>query len=638
MKNVKPLLELIVIFVWALFVTFPLANLNENIIPKGGDFSAAVSTNSFWIDVKKCGLCALWDGSMEGGAPALADVLSSKLHPIVAVFTLFLGTVNGAKLSLVFIFFLAGVSQWWLAKELNLGVVGRVWSSCMVIAAGHLSGKMEAGDYGLILSIVSSSFVYPAILKMHKEISNRSAVILGIVLALLFIAGQGYMQVGFILMLPTLIFLFPVNIKAFFQILKKYFLAILIMLLLSSIFLIPFFHFYPNFIKGMDNKFTYAQSFKNVLLNLVISDRSYYYGNNFKIFAAPSFYVNYVGWIPIIFALWGILEVTNPYKKRVILFLVTSGFISLWVASAYPMKIIAQFLPNHWITHVFSYIRYSSVISSLAVTPILGLSAIGVDRVMKTDKKHYQIRQYFCKNFITKNLIWYICVFFALIFSLQSAWIFGKSWIQTFHIYPDVSKIINALKTPDLQWVNTPIEQIFIEPATRAGLKLSNATKRWGWKDREKPQPLLEASRNGLSSGMFLREIREGVYISEAYSGREYAAVTHKDGSKTACQAFGIGANIDVFCTLKKPGILEVKENNWSGWNADIDNRSIIIKPEKWLSVDLNDGQHLLRFRYRPADFYYGISLTIIGIILCLWIAISDRTGKNIRLGYSKKS
>ena len=50
--------------------------------------------------------------------------------------------------------------------------------------------------------------------------------------------------------------------------------------------------------------------------------------------------------------------------------------------------------------------------------------------------------------------------------------------------------------------------------------------------------------------------------------GREYAAVTAPDGSRSVCTATGTGGNIHLTCDAPVSGILTVEENYWPGWSA----------------------------------------------------------------------
>src|SRR5204863_6622099 len=137
-------------------------------------------------------------------------------------------------------------------------------------------------------------------------------------------------------------------------------------------------------------------------------------------------------------------------------------------------------------------------------------------------------------------------------------------------------------------------EHAWVTPAEEKGLKLTWLWG-WAWKDRKPPDPVVAASRSGVPERMVQRSVVEGIAISTALPGHEYAAVTHPDGSRTVCPAQGLGGFIDVTCDAPAAGVLTVLENSWSGWQAAVDSRSVPLRSEQWLSVDVPAGRHSIQ-------------------------------------------
>ena len=158
--------ELLLIGLWAFWVGREYLDFSPNIIPGGREFSSAIQTHHIWTTFKECGWCVLWNGSVKGGYPAFSDIYGSMLHPIVILCTFLLGVVNGAKLALVISLWVAGIAQWWIAKELKVHRVARIWSSGLAVVGGHLLGRMEQGNFGLVLSTAMASLVFGGILSV----------------------------------------------------------------------------------------------------------------------------------------------------------------------------------------------------------------------------------------------------------------------------------------------------------------------------------------------------------------------------------------------------------------------------------------------------------------------------------------
>src|SRR3990172_5683329 len=156
------LAEWAIIGLWAAWVG--RAFLNSNIFdwPVGREFGSQVLSHHLWVQMQRCGLCALWNGQVNGGYPALADVFGSSLHPVVMVTTLMLGVVNGVKATFIISLGLAGLAQWWIARTLGTGRVARLWSAFLVIVGGHLATRLDVAAFDLVTSTATCSLALAA--------------------------------------------------------------------------------------------------------------------------------------------------------------------------------------------------------------------------------------------------------------------------------------------------------------------------------------------------------------------------------------------------------------------------------------------------------------------------------------------
>lgn len=158
--------ELILLVIWAWWLASPYLNSSPRVSPGGIDLPLQIHFNHVWTRARECGLCAMWNGNTGGGNPAFADIFPSTLHPLTITTTLGWGVINGSKVALLAILFMAGMAQWWLAYELGLGVVARVWSGAMAIVAGNIIGRMEMGWINVALSTAACVLVYPPLIRV----------------------------------------------------------------------------------------------------------------------------------------------------------------------------------------------------------------------------------------------------------------------------------------------------------------------------------------------------------------------------------------------------------------------------------------------------------------------------------------
>jgi hypothetical protein len=172
-----------------------------------------------------------------------------------------------------------------------------------------------------------------------------------------------------------------------------------------------------------------------------------------------------------------------------------------------------------------------------------------------------------------------------------------------------------------LQWVNAPFGlHFYVTPAAGMNLKLAAGVQPWYWRDRPNPQPVLEASLGGPPPDMTQQAEVAQVGIYQAPPGREYAIAKLASGGISLCSAHGSGGMIDVTCQTAEQGQLIVEENSWSGWQAWIDGQVVSLEQNRWLSVVLPAGSHIIEFRYWPWDVPLGLALCLIGTALALYL------------------
>jgi hypothetical protein len=608
-------LELGLLAVWSISIGWDFLDMNPRVVPSGHDFNssdefgATIQANYFWSQALKCGWCAVWNGFQRGGYPALADIQGSMLHPIVILTTLLWGVVNGVKITLVLSFWFAGVAQWWIARELNLGWMPRMWSAAIVIAGGHLAGRMEAGVYSVVLSTAMASLVLAALIRLARTSALSDAVILGILTASAIVSGQGYIQIGLIGILPVAIYFFIPRRENTLSSWKNYLIAAGIALLLAAPLLIPLTHFSPNIVKDMDPEFKSAQPLSYLPLNLVIDDPSFFRTDLLRKLPYPYLYTLYIGWIPVVLAIFAFNKIAEKDRKF-ILFMGFGTLMEFLLASAVLLKLSAIILPQ------VNGIRYSQLIAGLAIPLILGLSAYGLEKFITL-----------CWSALGQDraTIWKTALQFVLliplIYSLQSCFQFSQVWIGTKYLPDDIFKTLEALKTEDLQWVAPPFgEHAYVAPAIEMGMKLSPGILPWHWRDREPPQAVRYVTNAEISSDR--ASLSEPSYYMR--DNNPYAGIQTGDKVQP-CIASGSGGFIEVTCVAEHAGKLIVKENSWTGWQAWVDGKSTQLNDDQWLEVAAPAGWHKFTFSYLPWDVPLGLILFTIGCVISIQLLIDQK-------------
>jgi hypothetical protein len=615
--------EILLILFWAVIVGLPYLTFEQDMVPAGTEFSTAIQMHHIWEQAQECGTCAFWYGHTEGGFPSFVDPISSVLHPLVILTTLIWGALNGAKVALVGSFAMAGVAQWWLARVIGLGRAARLWSGLMVVVAGHLAARMDLGAFNMVLSAAACALVLPPLVAVLQSGSLRMTVVLGIVLALAGVSGNGYLQVSLAFCLLAVPIMLPWDKPQALLRVRRLGLALALALLLAAPFLVPYAHFLPNMAKDFDTEFASSQPFAYVPLNLIVRDYDFYTSEVLGKNPYPAHYVIYVGWIPVLLALWGIFGARRRDEIRLVAFLAASMLLAFWVASAEPLRWLVAVSPVQAFSEFLAGVRFTGIMAAMGVPFLLALSAMGLDRLTRLD--NLKARLSFGRGegsgpVLRLDMRWLLLI--PAVLAISDAWSFNSHWIRSVSLGDHVPLVVDALQTPDLQWVELPLGQHFyVEPSVNAGLKISvDFFRTWHWRDEPKPEPMLEASVYGVSDDMEERTRVEGIYINQN-ADNAYAMVWHGEDEATRCAAYGTGGHIDVQCELDQGGLLIVKERNWSGWKAHLDDEPLQIRSNTWLSVQLPPGTHEVTFRYRPWDVWLGLFLFGVGVLLAgvLW-------------------
>ncbi|MCP4358455.1 MAG: hypothetical protein GY796_10605 [Chloroflexi bacterium] len=632
----QPLLEITLILAWTLFIGRNFLDFSPLEWPHGREYGMSIQPHYIWQNLLRCGACVMWNGAYNGGQPAFVELHAGVLHPLVILSTLIWGSINGSKVILIGSLAMAGLGQWWLLRVMGLGLLPRLWGAALVVAGGHLAARMEIGVISVILSTAACSLVIAPGLKLALYGRRRDTILLAIVLALAIVAGQGYLQLGLALsVLPAFAVFFVDEQRRLRPVWKEFLLAGGLALLLTSVFLIPLAHFWPQFGKDIDPLFMSAQPLANIPFNFVINNEGFYRSWELGKQPHPYLYMNYIGWLPILLALLPLYllpqqnwdgedgRLTRSQASKLLLFLCLGIVLTLFASSADTFRLMAYLVPEF-----AAGIRNPSLIQGLAVPLIVALAAWGLDLALK---QKWPIRSLIPaytthKPQLTAVLTALLAVGLMAL-ALQTAYKFSFRWLFVSHQENMVwTWVLESTITDDTQWVSLPFGEHFWGPlAADAGLKITKHVRPSHWRERKEPPPLISASRLDTSpteNETVLAQFGD-IWVLERPSNH-YAIVQDSEGKMIRpCTAQAQGGYITVRCEADQPGQLIVMENMWRGWRAWQDGKLIPLdKQSPWLMVEAAAGAHEYTFRYQPWDVSVGLFVSLLGLILAgvLWL------------------
>ncbi len=455
-------------------------------------------------------------------------------------------------------------------------------------------------------------------------------MLLGVAFALAIVAGQGYVQIGFVLLLPLLAILIVGGPAPAAVVVRRLLVAAVLGLLLAAPLVVPVLHFLPELAKGIDGQFTTAQPLKFTLLNLLVDDAAFYRTEILGKMPFPAIYAHFIGWIPLVLAIWGLGSRRVTGSARHGLFLGATALGALWLATASPFAWLARTFSSLALQNFIMGVRFTPLFIGLAVPPILALAGIGVARLLLLSWPRFSLgvsgMQDKPASFLELNT--QVLLVIPLVLALAETYSFGRAYIYSAPVIHGVGEALDALKTPDLQWVDTPYgEQFWMEAAAARDLKVSTGTQGWSWANREPPLPVRTLSRGNPPPGMTAAGVAGGLNVYASGPGREYAVVSGADGRRFACQAHGGGGDITVSCEAAAAGMLTVAENVWPGWQARVDGQAVPLYGQPFIALPLRPGAHTVSLKYRPYDVLAGGLLFLVGIVWAAYLWSVKDTG-----------
>lgn len=611
-------LEILAVAGWTCFVGMEYLDFNPRLLPEGLELIPCVQSHAMWIAFQRCGLCFLWNGSTNGGAPSFIEMYGAPLHPVVMISTLLFGFINGIKATLLLSLAIAGLAQLWLGRILKLHPLVRLWCAGIAVAGGHLSGRMDDGIVSIVLSTACCSLIIPAFLQFLLSASRRNTVILSLTLASAILSGHAYMQIGFaVSILPGFVllgFLFH-RPKVFPW--RRLFFSGGLALLLTAFFLVPLLHFLPLFQKHSDPTFFTAQPLQYLPLNLVISDPEYFmYPDLGKVEKFIFAYANYIGWLPILLAAFACTLRGEPTRKFSLLFLGSTVLVYL-AASAWTFRLLGIFNPD-----LAGGIRYPAMIAGLAPPLILAMSGLGAQAVLVHPWPVFllRIRQSYRLHLqIPVRVAAVLFLMTGMILSLVSVVEFSLPLLVAQPTLSIPEEIFRTVSTAEVEWVQTPfLEYGWFPEMLDRNMKIAVYQRPWDMKlwDVIEPRFLIfpNLPEPEVNPGWELIR-RVGNYRIYFDEHAHYAVLRTADG-EIPCTAKGLWGDLEVTCQSDAGGLLEVKEFAYSGWQAAVDGKSAKVGKTVFLSVLMPAGLHTASFRYRPWDVPAGLLISIFGWIL----------------------
>ena len=600
-------------FLLAVWYNFVSLFIGSNKIQTGNEFGLHISSFQDWSNALTCGLCMMW-GNMVGGMPIFADPYAAFQHPIVIISTLLFGPLHAANITLAVAILVMGFSGYLFCHTYKLHRLVRIWITVTMIYSGVISGRIAIGSIGLPLSLSFAMLCFVYMLVWSQNQTRKNALIFGVLLSMLLVAGQGYMQIAFMFILIPMFGYFYTQRKSLIS--SQLVLIVVVVCALIAPFLFTFLANHASFGKETDPGFSSAPPIGYIALNYVVDNLDYYGASLLGRQPYAYLYSNFIGYPIVIAALCSLVLalVRHPSIEKV------SPVIYLIVVNVILILVLASGGMQRWIvgvgiaplTEFVEGLRNLTLSASFAGGLLVLLAAFCADtliRRLQTASAMLQVDGWR----IDGRAHWLVvCIMLWHVLTLYS---FNKQFYNFVDSDPVFDTAAEFLKTQPLGGVN--VENNFqVFPFIAQQQKVITRMF-YPWFISNGPAGgemyvLKSAPPDDMSTWQELKRFGDTWAIYQSTDvNQQYALHTSELKELTACEASGSGGDIDVWCTVPSTGILRIYENNLGSWQAWVDDvPTEVVSVNRFVAATVATGNHHISFRYRPWYTILGLAIS----------------------------
>ncbi len=580
----------------------------DNIIPGGLEYSRSMHSFYFWESWLRCGECAYW-GNLNGGSPALQDVYGSFLHPLSALMSLWFGAMTGSALTVELAFVIMAVASWWFAYQLGVHPIARVWFALASILGGHITSRLELGNIGLVLSLSSAWLTIVCIFWFVARPHMVRAIVVAMTFAATLLAGQGYMQLTLVSILPMFVWYAWRQRVFVLPRLQLYGYVGVIIALVVTITAPLWVHvLQPNqlYVKEVAEDNRFYQPIARLFANLLLDDYELAKSDIYNNFPYPWAYSTFIGLSSVVLALSGLFWMRNTTHRTI--YGLFAGIVvwSALIASGGFVWLV-QYIPSEWLQSQIVGLRYLVVANGYLALSMLVMAMLAAHAVV-TESHWWPAFMQRMRTLTRGHIVVGLAMTVVLVSNLHQLYLYNKSWVDDVNGYDaQHQRFIDVLRAEPHGLVHAP--DWLLMPLLTNNFKVTSVVIPWQDPINLLPeaQYLVEMEQPADTELIAVHDENWSIYRNLAQTAA-YAVVFHADGTMTPCPARATSGDVDVTCTLDQPGELRVDEFNLPGWVAT--RNSVVVQLNNTLDsrvdntnlirLDVDAGTSTIALRYRP--------------------------------------
>jgi hypothetical protein len=276
----------------------------------------------------------IWNSWMRTGQPNIADPMFHSLNPVVGLPTLIFGVQDGFKIALFLSLLLAALGMHRLGIALGLNRVIRTWIALMFTFSGQPLAHVLQGQYLFIFGFAWIPWIIWGLYQLRHTRRLVYVALSALAMAFLILSGNSYygLFLAFVVALFVIIAVLNIHhkrpyVQVDWKLLVSYISTASLAMGLVAVHLLPLFQFSSSLNKGIGiyGSHTPLQIIQD------FTSKDTYRPDAYSDLPAREEYYAYIGWAPLILALFVPLAF-RPGKRRIIIFgLLLLILVILWI-------------------------------------------------------------------------------------------------------------------------------------------------------------------------------------------------------------------------------------------------------------------------------------------------------------------
>jgi hypothetical protein len=604
----------------------------------------------FYNSVTQAHQFPIWDPWIRTGQPNVADPMFHSSNPLVGIPILLWGVQNGFKIALFLSILAAALGMRQLGVALGLSRIVRTWMALMFAFAGQPLAHALQGQY---LFIFGFAWIPWSIWGLYQLWRTRRLVYIALsalAMALVILSGDVYyaFYLAFAVVLFVIVVVLRIHRKRPFvqvdwKMLGAYAAVGVLSLCLVAIHLLPVIQFSSSM--NMGSGVYGSQTPQQVLLDFTSKDT--YRIDAYTDLPAREEYYAYIGWTPLILALFAPFAF-RPGKRRIIIFaLLLLVYVVLWIdLKQMPWR---SFYENSQFLLQFRHLLRPLVFGSFAIVLLAGL---GLDSLWQRLNKAMQATM--TKHSIVRTVFISIQGVLVIMMVVTGLDLYAthQPFLQTEVACQRESELMTTLVEQDPGEYYTQFfpNNICLKPLLAAGARF--LAPWYAWEDYRQVDGSLETRLVQAKQRYTIQPVSdpapEGAILT-AIQTDVYQVYYHPDSLP---MAFSVS---DVVLEQLNNGVLRVEEVNQQlpyfdgpnkvqvnatgqanerlvvlvthdpGWRLFIDDQPApVLKISGYLAADMLPGTHQYQFIYRPRSYQIGELLSLGGLAVAIFLIVFE--------------